>query len=623
MIPLERIRQRKLFQWAAAYLAGAWLVLQVTDVIGEQFAWPSALLRSITALLAVGFFAALVIAWYHGEKGQQRVSGIELLMLAGILVVAGTLVSLVSRGTAGNAAASEEPLAADVSTTADAPAERSIAVLPFGNLSRDPDNEYFSDGITDEILTTLANVGDLRVISRTSMLQYKGSNKPLRQIASELGVAHVLEGSVQRAGDRVRITAQLIDARTDAHLWAERYDRPLEDIFAVQSEIAQQIAQALQAKLTEGERTRLERQPTTSTLAHDYVLRAKEYLQLPNLSSTTAALALLRKARELDPSYPDVHATLSRAFRYRRDMGGGGALVDSGLVAARRAIALDSEFAPGYAHLGWLLDDLGERDAALEAHLRAVQLNPNLSDGLANHYVAYGRLDEAARWWRSALQGDPRNSVNHWLAGRTYLFMGMTDQARTLFEKSLQLAPNFVWSYYSLAHASLLEGDREGAKAQIQRMLDFSGDFPQAWLFAGLTAFEMQDVPAARRYLERYFKESGDQSASSWRVSGKLALAWILHQSGEAEQARRLVTQTSRQSSDYITLAKLRMLEGDQEGGLRELESAVRSGWRLYTNIQNDPILHPLRGDARFERLMQEVRADVARMRARVDREGW
>ncbi|MBA4158380.1 MAG: protein kinase, partial [Gemmatimonadetes bacterium] len=386
------------------------------------------------------------------RRMRQMTVARRVVLVGGVALLAGVAGSLAitSGGTSAGSAATEmtEPLPVGGVGVVD---RRSVAVLPFANLSESRENEYFSDGITDEILTTLANVGDLRVISRTSVMQYKGTAKSLQQIAAELGVVHILEGSVQRAGDRVRINAQLIDARTDAHLWAERYDRPLEDIFAVQSEIAQQIAQALQAELSSGERERLVRQPTTDPMAHDHVLRAREYLRLFTPSSTAAALSLLRSARELDPEYPDVYAALARAFHQRVVFSGGEELWDSSEVAARRAIAVDPEFAPGYAQLGWILDFRGDREAALEAHLQAVQLNPNHADGLANLYhYSFGRLDEAARWWGPALRADPNNSFSVWLAGRTYQHLGMPARARPLLEKSIAITPDLVWYQYSL-----------------------------------------------------------------------------------------------------------------------------------------------------------------------------
>ncbi|CAN5900116.1 hypothetical protein BH23GEM7_BH23GEM7_32790 [soil metagenome] len=630
MTPLvDRLKERKLVQWALAYLAGAWVLLQVFAELRDTFAWPPIIVRAITVLLAVGFLAALVLAWYHGEKGRQRVSGPELLMLSGILMLAGVGVAWVGRDAGATPSGTVQARGTALPASAAEADRRSVAVLPFDNLSRDPDNEYFSDGITDEILTTLANVSDLRVISRTSVMQYKGSNKPLRQIASELGVAHILEGSVQRAENQVRINAQLIDARTDVHLWAQRFDRPLQDIFAVQSEIAQQIAQALQAELSPAEQRRIERAPTTNLTAYDYVLRGQEFDRRGTPHDADAAISLLRRARQLDPNYPEAHAALASAFGAYVKFNSSAMWSDSALTAAQRAIELDPELAAGYAELGWLLEARGDAQGALKAHLRAVQLNPNHSGGLANLYhYSFGRLDEAARWWGPALKADPTNGWHQWLAGRTYLELGTPARARPHLAKSLELNPEFWWPAYNLGIASLLEDRPEEARAQIQRILATPHPVPIKFYHAGNLATALGDSAAARRY-----HEQGAALPSAW-PSGSLALAWILKQSGETGRVRELLQNAAREieanrraqpnkSEHDMDLVRLRVLQGNREDALRVMETAVQKGWRFVYDWPYDPILNSLRGDPRYDRLMAEVEADIARMRARVEREGW
>ncbi len=237
---LQRLKQRKLVQWAVAYVAAAFALLQGIDIVAQQFGWPDGLRRGITLALVIGFFVMLVLAWYHGERGAQRVSGTEILILALLLALGGGFLWRF-------AGAAREPVVRPATVVPAAKAaipEKSIAVLPFDNLSRDPENAYFAEGVQDEILTRLAKVADLKVISRTSTQRFKSSPDNLPQIAKQLGVMHILEGSVQKANDQVRVNVQLIHAATDAHLWADTFDRKLTDIFAVESEIAQTIAES-------------------------------------------------------------------------------------------------------------------------------------------------------------------------------------------------------------------------------------------------------------------------------------------------------------------------------------------------------------------------------------------
>jgi TolB-like protein/Flp pilus assembly protein TadD len=527
----SRLRERKLVQWALAYLGGAWLLLQVTGVLSQGFELPPAFFRSAAVVLGVGFFAALVIAWYHGEKGSQRVSGPELLMLSALFLMAGVGLAWVGPHTTVASPTAEPGLPPPTPAAVDL---RSVAVLPFTNLSDNKENEYFSDGITEEILLTLTNIGSLRVISRTSVMQYKDSTKPAPQIASELGVAHLLTGSVQRERESVRIRVQLIDPHSDVTLWAERYDRPLEDVFAVQSEIAQQIARALRVSLNAGERVRIERRPTISPLAHEYVLRARNLLQLPIPGMTDAAVDLTSEALVLDPTYADAFAAHAQALVDRYWRRGEAIWLDSAIAAARQAISLDPEFAPGYAELGSALNLQGDRESALEAHRRAVALNPNLSGGLANLYeYDYGHLDEAVHLWERELETDPTNATTLFKIGRIYLHLGMPAHARTLFDRGKKVQPDYPWAHYYTSLAYILEGRPQEAQSEVQRML------------------------AAR------------------------------------------------------------------EGAIQDLQVAVQSGWRLYNGNPNDPILNSLQGNPRYDGLIAAVKADIARMRTRIERARW
>src|SRR5262249_7529622 len=242
----QRLKQRKLVQWAIAYVAAAFALLQGIDIVAQQFGWPEGVRRGITLALVVGFFVTLIIAWYHGERGAQRVSGTELLIIGLVLAVGGGFLwrfSAVSREKVATLPNDKETSAIVVST-------KSIAVLPFENLSDDKQNAYFATGIQDEILTRLAKIGSLKVISRSSTQQYESKPGNLRDVAQRLAVANLLEGSVQKAGDAIHINAQLIRAATDDHLWAESYDCKLsEGIFAVEGEVAQKVANALNATL--------------------------------------------------------------------------------------------------------------------------------------------------------------------------------------------------------------------------------------------------------------------------------------------------------------------------------------------------------------------------------------
>jgi len=263
---LQRLRERKLVQWALAYVAAAFALIQVLDVVAQRFGWPEAVERGVIVALAIGLFVALVLAWYHGERGAQRVSSTELLILALLLGVGGALAwRLASRAEPVATAGSANVAGASAAASAD---PHSIAVLPFVNMSGDKDNDYFSDGISEEILNVLAGVPALRVAARTSSFSFRDGKREAPEIASELHVRLLLEGSVRKQGERARITAQLIDASNGFHLWSQTYDRDLKDIFAIQDEIAAAIANELKVKIGGADEIAAKKPPNPQ--AHDF-----------------------------------------------------------------------------------------------------------------------------------------------------------------------------------------------------------------------------------------------------------------------------------------------------------------------------------------------------------------
>ena len=250
---IQRLKERKLVQWALVYLPGAWLVLQVLDVTAEPWGLSDGFVRAVQAGLVFGFFVVLVLAWYHGEQGRQGVSAPELMMIGGLFAVGAVLLTVFGDPSVDSSEGVAERAAEMIPDGAPGPAlqRASVAVLPFLNNSPDQENAFFAAGIQEDILTQLSKIRGLTVLSRTSVMQYgNAAERNLRQIGRELGATAILEGSVRREANQIRVTAQLNDAATDESLWAESYDRDLEDVFTVQSEIAQEVAAALEATLT-------------------------------------------------------------------------------------------------------------------------------------------------------------------------------------------------------------------------------------------------------------------------------------------------------------------------------------------------------------------------------------
>jgi adenylate cyclase len=256
---LQNLRSRKLAQWLLAYAAGAWVLLQVLSLLIGAYHWPDSALRIAIGVAVLGFFITAVLAWYHGERGMQRATRAEVGLLALIVAIGSLGIWLGERGREAPTPtiAATAPVRPNVAGAIEKAAANSIAVLPFVNMSSDADNEFFSDGLSEEILNSLARIEGMQVVGRTSSFQFKGKNEDLRGIGEKLGVATLLEGSVRREGERARITAQLIRVSDGFHLWSETYDRTLQDTLAVQLDIAEKVAGALNVLLDDKQRTRM------------------------------------------------------------------------------------------------------------------------------------------------------------------------------------------------------------------------------------------------------------------------------------------------------------------------------------------------------------------------------
>jgi len=422
---LLRLRQRKLVQWVLAYIAFAFALIQVLDVIAQRFRWPDQIEKLLIFALAIGFVVALILAWYHGERGAQKVSGTEIAILALLLAIGGGLLWGYGRtsshpavaGAARDAAALKQHPASMAPARAIPIPAKSIAVLPFENLSEDKGNAYFADGMQDLILTKLADIGDLKVISRTSTAKYESHPDNLKVIAQQLGVAAILEGSVQKAGNQVLINVQLIDAQSDNHLWAESYTRTLDNIFGVEGEVAQKVADALKAKLTSTEQQNVTAIPTQNTAAYNWYLKA------------------------------DYQA--HKAFDAQD-----GAEFELAESDYRKAIALDPGFALARAQLAywqmvshWFVaplppDELAKIKATIDGTLAVAPDLPDAHLALGYYYYwGYRRYAEAAKQFERVLQLAPNNVEA--LGGLAFIERrrGQWPQALATLQRALLIAP--------------------------------------------------------------------------------------------------------------------------------------------------------------------------------------
>jgi len=510
------LKRRNVYKVAVAYAVVGWLLIQVATQVFPFFEIPNWAVRLVVLAIVIGFPIALVIAWAFEltPEGLKRTEDVDLVAQGPsrnrawiyIAVVAAALsvgLFLLGRYTVHTSGGPEELPA------------KSIAVLPFENLSAEKANAFFADGVQDEILTDLAKVADLKVISRTSVMQYKsGAERNLRDIAKALGVVHVVEGTVQRAGDRVRVSAQLIDARTDTHLWAEHYDRELADVFRIQSEIAEKVVTQLKAKLSPLEKAAIEETPTHDLAAYDLYLRARDLVDAIAFTAggrenLLEATRLLDNAIARDPSFLGAYCHLARAHDIIYFLGidhtpARLALADAAVQAALRLRPNAGEAHLALAqHLYWGYRDY---DRAREELAIAQRVLPN--EPLALVLAGYidrrqSRWDESTQELERALELDPRNLFILQQISYSYEYLRRFKDVAAVLDRVVSINPNDITTRAQRAYVDLeWRGDVQPLHAAIESIITQDAkaapSVSDRWI---LLAFCERDKAAAERAL--------------------------------------------------------------------------------------------------------------------------
>ena len=636
----RELGRRRVYRAGVVYTAAAVALLQAADVIIDGLFLPSWVLTFLIIVALLGLPVALGLAWAfqltppglrREEPAPEGSSDAQPPTVLVVPVRARTVVSgamLVLFGAIGFAAY----VSLGAAPAGEAP---SVAVLPFADLGGDPDDEYLRDGLTEDVLTQLAKASELRVISRTSVMQYKDSSKGIRAIGAELGVTHVLEGSVRRTGDRLRISAQLIDARTDQHVWAETYDRTTSDVFEVQADIAHRIARALRVRLTPDERERIAAVPTEDPAAYDLYLRARQYTYRFDRESNEVAIDLARRAVERDPELAPAHALLGTAFALKVRLGEGPEWGDSAMVAAQRAITIDPQLAEGRLALGNAFLRLGRYPDALKSYQRAAALNPSDWRASVNSAVVYsyqGRPVEALRWTRRALDLDPRSplmGVAYQNVAAYYLDLRLPDQAAAAVARATETQPHNHPQIRTLGISIALQReDHARARALADSLAVEAPTDPSAHLIAGDAYLFSGELARARLHYTRAYGLSA--SAEGIRHYAPALLGYVLWRQGERERAERLFAEVEALAQEeiarghdnytlFFSMAGIAATRGEQDSALRYLERSIESGGvSMEWAVAHDPLLAGIRTHPRYTALLTALTARADPMRREV-----
>jgi TolB-like protein/lipoprotein NlpI len=571
------LKRRNVYKVAIAYAVVAWLLMQIATQVFPFLEIPNWAIRLVIMLIVIGFPIALVIAWAFEltPEGLKRTEfADELPKKSGrsrawiyVVIIAGAIATglfFFGRYTATSKQSGLTELPA-----------KSIAVLPFENHSEEKANAYFADGIQEEILTRLARIADLKVIARTSTQQFQSKPANLSEIAKQLGVANILEGSVQRSADQVRVNVQLIKAATGAHLWADTFDRKLTDIFAVESDIATTIADTLQAKLTGSEKTAIAKHPTANAEAYELYLKGRFFWNKRTGADLRTAIDYFNQALGKDPSYALAYAGLGDSYGLLYAYGAASP-ADSfpqAKAAAKKALELDDTLAEAHTSLANVLHGYDfDLEQSLKEFERAIELNPNYAT--AHHWYgenlgAMGRFDEAITELKRAQQLDPLSLIINTDLGLVYTLARQYDKAIEQLRKTIEMDPRFYYARRSLGVAWQLKGYLSEAIAEYSKAVELNND------------------PFSLALLGQAYARAG-QREEAQKILARLT-----------DEAK------SRHVSAY-GFALMYLALGNKERGIDELERVYRERAGVFL-LKFNPMLDDLRGNPRFEALVQKV----------------
>ena len=503
---------------------------------------------------------------------------------------------------------------------------RSIAVLPFENMTKQPGSDYFSDGITEDIISALSEINGLRVIARTSILQYKGTTKTVVEIAKEVNVNTILEGSVRRIDNNVRVVAQLIDIETDDHLWANTYDRKLDDIFEVQSDIALNIANALEAELSTELTAELTSSSTQNSQAYENYLKGKEQYYTYTEEGFRKAVKYYNSALELDPNYALAYAELAGAYAQLYNTTKEVTFKDIGFKSVEKAVSINPELAEAYKARGVLNAYTGQGIKALEDYLKAVNLKPGYSDVIANigyRYFAFGDLSECYNWQKKAHALNPNHRFNAWYHSIPLFIMNENESAIEILNNDLEKIKDSFEMRAILFYFHANNGDYKKAKSMLDELSKVRSDDKRIFELRGLYHLMQGEHEEGVRMmaLASYPTEYSQLllAQAYFKLKDKNKGEEILKNIEKASQ--ELVDRGSPSYHPFYKLAQVNALRGDYDIALGLLEDAIGNGFRGYAHENNfiswlvNPIFSDLRQNSRFIMLQKRMEKIIQRER--------
>ena len=596
----QEIKDRKFRKYLTIYLSASITAIGVVHLFSLRYKLPTFIFDTLLIILLFGILSVMIATWFHGKEGWQKTKSIEYILHLSVMISAvGSAYFLVNRG----------PIKILNLNS------KTIAVLPFTNLSESKEDEYFIDGITEDILTQLSKISELRVISRTSVMKYKNSNLTIPEIGQELNAGAILEGSIRRSGEKVRITGQLINANNDEHIWAESFDRNVDDIFAVQSEIAKRIANELEAKLAPKEEIMLTTKPTNNIEAYAFCLKGRKFASRYTNDDNDKAIEFYKKALQIDSNYALAYASLASAYDQKvRRYFHPEEWRDSAIEMSNKALSINPNLAEGHSSLAKSYEAKQNYKMAKYHYEKAIRLNPSYYAAIYNLGVVYyneGKLDRAYPLIKKSIILEPDNVFGYTVLGGIYQKFNCDNLAISNFKKALDLEPQNLLAHIYIIDQYILMQDFVSAENYFNTLTKISPE----WFYTFSTGAKLEllkkNYENSKKYLDKVISTSATEEYD---------LAFVLSMLNKKEEADSILNKELQNYTELIkntsnglsvlekNLADIYAIKGKYKQALNLLNRAVNKGWFEYRINLTYPYFDSLKQGSDFNKIIDKMK---------------
>lgn len=609
---LQEIKDRKISKWLSIYISTSITIIGVDRLLSLRYNWPNFIFDVPLITLLFGLASVILVAWFHGKEESQKLKKKEIIFHSIIIIVwLSVLLTKIDYGV-------------EVKENTN---KKIVAVLPFANFNETKETEFIADGITDDILNQISKISALKVISRTSVMKYKNSDENISNISKELGAGTILEGSVRTFDNKIRIVAQLIDANKDVHMWSATYDRELQDIFDIQSDIAERIAAALHAKLLPPEIEKIRKKPTENLDAYTYYLEGKHHYYNYTEKENEEAIKFFKKALEIDPKYALAIAGLSDAYGQKvAKYWASENWIDSSIVLSKKALKINPNLAEGYKTLASGYQAKGEIELALINYEKAIKLNPNYWSAILNYgqlKTFLGHHDEALYWLRRANELTPNDIFGNVSVAMVYKNLNCDSSAIYWAKKAVSLDSSNKFSNYYLGENYLSTGDFKNAEKYFKKTVELDSDFVFGWFLGGRLETVKGNNKLAKEYRDKFMKIS--EYAPEWFY------AYNLLQLGMQDSAKKILDEELQdytayfdttyypQVSDYIAFSEIYALRKEKDNAFSWWKKAINNGFTEISRVRNFPYFNNLKNDPRYNKTLDymETKIDSFKLEAK------